>query len=34
MPTFKVLDKTGKVLKEVVGGGQANVDICIKEATS
>ena len=29
MPTFKVIDKTGRVVLEKVGGGQANVNACI-----
>ena len=30
MPTFKILDKAGNVLGEVVGGGQGNVNKCIE----
>ena len=29
MPTFKVIDQSGNVVLEKVGGGQANVNACI-----
>lgn len=34
MPTFKVIDKSGNVVLEKVGGGQANVNACIEKALS
>lgn len=34
MPTFKVIDKNGAVVFEVVGGGQANVNKAIEKAKS
>ena len=34
MPTFKVLDRNGNKIDEVVGGGQANVNKMIQSALS
>ena len=34
MPTFKVIDRNGAVVFEVVGGGQANVNKAIEKAKS
>lgn len=34
MPTFKVIDRNGKVVFEIVGGGQANVDKAVAKVKS
>jgi thioredoxin 1 len=34
MPTFKVISRSGDVIFEKVGGGQANVNACIEKVKS